>query len=449
MQLTRRSFLRFAGATASGAALATLARGTAAAASTSGYRAMVGIYLFGGNDGWNMLVPNGSGYGSYAEARGVVALKREQLLPLANVGYGLHPALAPMLPFWQTGDLTFVLNTGTLHAPLTKSLYASREDLRPTKLFSHSDEEAHWQGVRARTASDTGFMGRIADRSAVSDVPSTISFAGSCLAVTGAQSAPLVLPEAGSMRLNQEMRAELAGALSAFGSADGLGEIAMVTDGQMDSNQQLAARMDALLADGGIVTSYFIDPANGQPLTSSIARQLMRTARMIEMRQTLGHMRQSFFVGSNGFDHHANQIGADAASGAHAALLHDLATAMSCFYRAIEAIGLADSVTLFTMSDFGRTYKSNDQRGTDHGWGNVQMVLGGGIRGGHIHGTYPSPEPGGADDATGEGRFIPTISSEEYLAAIAQWHGVEPGNMDYVFPNWSQWAGRGPLPLFG
>ncbi|WP_224919789.1 DUF1501 domain-containing protein [Sphingomonas sp. R647] len=423
-------------------------RGTAVAASGSGYRAMVGLFLFGGNDGWNMLVPNGSAYGAYSEARGAVAIKREVLIPLSGVGYGMHPSFAPLAPFWDQGKLSFVLNTGTLHAPLTKSLYNSREDLRPTKLFSHTDEEAHWQGLRARTSSDTGFMGRIADRSAISDVPSTISFAGANLAVAGAQSSALILPEAGALRLNQEMRSELAGAIAAFDSADGLGEIAAVTDGQIDANRGLASRMDALLADGGLAQSFFIDPATGQLLNSSVARQLLRVARMIEMRQTLGHSRQSFFVGSNGFDTHANQVEGNSASGTHAVLLHHVAAAVAAFYRAIEAMGLADTVTLFTMSDFGRTSKANDQRGTDHGWGNVQMVLGGGLRGHHIHGTHPSFELGGADDATGEGRFIPTLSSEQYLAAIAQWHGVGADNMGYVFPNWSEWSGRGAVPLY-
>ncbi|KTT68541.1 DUF1501 domain-containing protein, partial [Sphingomonas endophytica] len=177
------------------------------------------------------------------------------------------------------------------------------------------------------------------------------------------------------------------------------------------------------------------DPATGAALTSDVAMQLKRVARMIEARSTFGHTRQSFFVSQGGYDTHDNQVVyGNVATGTHATLLGDLALALSAFYKAMEALGLQDNVTAFTMSDFGRTYRGNAQQGSDHAWGNNHLVIGGGVTPKGVFGRYPDPTLGGNDDISNEGRFLPTTAQEEYLGAILKWHGVADSDLPYVVP---------------
>ncbi len=205
-------------------------------------------------------------------------------------------------------------------------------------------------------------------------------------------------------------------------------------------------------AASAAVDKYFIDPATGKTVISKIGLQLLGVARMIEARARLGHAKQTFFVSQQGYDMHADQVEAgDSAKGAQALLYADLGQALACFYEAMKGLGLQRNVTAFTMSDFGRVYKGNAQNGTDHGWGNNHLVLGGALVPQKVHGRYPDQALGGAEDAKSDGRWIPSIAIEEYVGAVAQWYGVAAADMPYVFPNWSTWSGggRGPVPLFG
>jgi uncharacterized protein (DUF1501 family) len=452
MCMTRRHFHKFVAGAGAAAALGQLARTSAIAAGGSGYRAMVGVFLFGGNDGWNMVVPTDTRYAGYASSRGTVALAQGKLTPLSGVPYALHPAMAPLRALWDEGALGLVLNAGTLHAPLTKALYQSRADLRPTNLLSHSDEQAHWQGLRARTDNYDGFMGRIADRSNRPPTPALISLGGSNLAVIGQAATPLVLPSTGTLGRNGYAAGSSAknAAIDAFASTAGLGTVADVTAAQVTAAYTQAITANTILSATSAVDAHFVNPATGAALTSDVSRQLARVARMIEARGTLGHDRQTFFVSQGGFDNHSGQVGGDTSTGTHANLLGDLALALAAFHNALKAIGAADAVTTFTMSDFGRTFRGNAQNGTDHAWGSNHLVMGAALRPRSVHGLYPSTVLGGADDVSTEGRFLPGIAQEEYLGAIARWHGVTDTDMPYVMPNWSTWAGggRGPLPLF-
>ncbi|MET3723810.1 DUF1501 domain-containing protein [Sphingomonas trueperi] len=450
MTLSRRDFVRLTAGTGALAAMGQLGRTAAVAAPSGSYRAMVGIFLYGGNDGWNMVVPTDARHAAYQAARGGVALPRNTLTPLTNSSYALHPAMAALRPIWDEGALSLVLNTGTLFAPLTKATYQSRPDLRPSNLMSHSDEQAHWQGLRARDAASDGFLGRLADRMPGGRLPPLISLAGSTLALIGKTATPLVLPASGLPGRSGYSAKDTAKNLATtmLATSDG-GPIMDGVESTLRDTFDQADLANSLLSGASSVTRYFVD-ANGRALTSDIAAQLLGAAKMIEARGTLGHSRQSFLLSMAGFDYHANQIQGSPTAGAHADQLGDLAQAMAAFHRAVTALGVGANVTTFTMSDFGRTYASNAQNGTDHAWGNNHLVMGGDVAKGGIFGTYPDPVLGGDDDITKEGRFIPGIAQEEYLGAIARWHGVSNADMPYVFPNWSTWstAGRGPLALF-
>jgi uncharacterized protein (DUF1501 family) len=452
MSLSRREFGRlFAGASATAALGQFVA--SAAVADTSTYRAMVGVFLFGGNDAWNMVVPNDGRYATYASQRSGIALAQDALVPLTGTAFGLHPAFAPLKTAWDEGALSAVLNTGTLYQPLTKSLYQSRPDLRPLNLMSHEDQQNQWQGLRTRETNIDGFMGRILDRAEKADVPPLISIAGSQMALIGAQKSPLILPSSGSITrygynaasTDAATKARQA-ALDTFADATAFGAVTDLTSrGMSSAYAQAVAANTVISTTSSTVDQYFKNPTTGAVLTSEISKQLLRAARMIEARGTLGHAKQTFFVSQGGYDTHTNELAA------HNTLYADLAMALAGFYNAMKALGLANNVTAFTMSDFGRVFKPNSNGGADHAWGSNHLVLGAALASRKVHGRYPDMAFGGPEDAYTDGRWIPSIAVEEYIGAIAQWYGVSTTDMPYVFPNWSTWngGGRGPAPLFG
>jgi uncharacterized protein (DUF1501 family) len=452
MSLSRRDFGRLIAGASATAALGQFGR-SAALADTSTYRAMVGVFLFGGNDAWNMVVPNDSRYATYATQRGAIALKQDTLMPLTGTAFALHPAFAPLKTAWDEGALSAVLNTGTLYQPLTKSLYQSRPELRPLNLMSHEDQQNEWQGLRMRNVNVDGFMGRILDKAEKADVPPLISIAGSQLALIGAQKSPLILPSTGTISrygynatsADAAIKARQA-ALDTFSDASAFGAVTDLTSqGMSSAYAQAVAANTVISGTTSIVDQYFKNPTTGVVLTSDISRQLLRAARMIEARGTLGHAKQTFFVSQGGYDTHTNELAT------HNTLYADLAMALAGFYNAMKALGLANNVTAFTMSDFGRVFKPNSNGGSDHAWGSNHLVLGSALASRKVHGAYPDMAFGGPDDAYTDGRWIPSIAVEEYIGAIAQWYGVSTTDMPYVFPNWSTWngGGRGPVPLFG
>ncbi len=452
--ISRRHFHHMAMSAGAAAALGMFGRGVAYGAPGSGFRAMVGVFLFGGNDGWNMLVPTDpAAYAAYVSSRQTVALPPAAVTPLAGSGLGLHQAMAGLAPIWDKGAVALVLNAGTLAAPLTKATYLSRPDLRPSNLMSHSDEQEHWQGLRAQGVNRDGFMGRLHDRmAATGGVPPVISFAGNSVALIGQQAQPLVLPSRGVLTRTASGNSAIEAAVDSLAGGAGLDDVTASTAQTMKDAYAMSAATSAVLGATGSVEGFFVDPASGAALTSDVAMQLKRVARMIEARATFGHSRQSFFVSQGGYDTHDNQVtGGNVAAGLHANLLGDLALALAAFYKAMESLGLQDNVTAFTMSDFGRTYRGNAQLGSDHAWGNNHLVIGGGVTPKSVFGRYPDPTLGGADDISNEGRFLPTMAQEEYLGAILKWHGVADGDLPYVVPNWSTWStnGRGPIGLYG
>ena len=461
MAISRREFHRLLGGAGALAAVTQLGRSAAMAADGTSYRAMVGVFLYGGNDAWNMVVPTDSRYAGYAASRGSgIALDQSKLSALSGSAFGLHPAFAPLQTAWSEGALNVVLNTGTLFQPLTKALYTSRPDLRPLNLMSHADEQNHWQGLRARDVNVDGFMGRIADRLGAANFPELMSIGGSTLALIGHQSSPLVVSSTGTLVRNgynaaatdTPTKTRQAG-LDAFAAPTGIGEMTSLTGQSISSSYAQAVTANGILTSTASTTDqYFKNPTTGAVLTSDVAHQLMRVARLIEARGTLGHTKQVFFASQGGYDTHSNQVdAADTSTGVQAGLYADLAMALAGFYAAMKALNVSDQVTAFTMSDFGRVFKANAQRGTDHAWGSNHLVLGAAVKDQQVIGAYPDTTLGGADDSNTDGRWIPTIAQEEYIGAVAQWFGVAAVDLPYVFPNWATFSsgGRGPIPLFG
>lgn len=453
MTVSRREMMQLMAGGSAAAALGQLGLSSALAADSGNYRAMVGVFLFGGNDAWNMVVPNDSRFTDYAKQRGTVALQQSSLMPLTGTAFALHGAFAPLKAAWEEGALGAVLNTGTLFAPLTKALYTSRPDLRPLNLMSHEDQQNQWQGMRTRAVNNNGFMGRINDRAPTADLPPLISIAGSNLCLIGDRTAPLILPSSGSIVRNgfnaastdAAVKARQA-ALQVFADASSYGAITDLTGKGMSTAYAQAVQANSIITSTtSAVDKFFINPTTGAALTSDISRQLLRAARMIEARNTLGHAKQTFFVSQGGYDTHTGQLGS------HNNLYGDLANALAAFYNAMKALGLQDNVTAFTMSDFGRVFKGNASNGTDHAWGSNHLVLGGALANGKVHGRYPDMTFGGSEDTSNDGRWIPSIATEEYVGAIAQWYGVSAADMPYIFPNWANWhgGGRGPVSLFG
>ena len=454
MMLSRRHFHRLALTSGAAAALGMFGRGVAYGAPGNGFRAMVGVFLFGGNDGWNMVVPTDAPtYNAYVSSRQTVALPPSALTPLSGSNFGLHNAMASLAPIWDKGAMALVLNTGTLAAPLDKTTYLQRPDLRPANLMSHSDEQEHWQGLRPQGVNRDGFMGRLHDRMATGGtVPPVISFAGNNVALIGQQAQPLVLPSRSVLTRFNSGNSAIEAAVDSFAGGSGLGTVTGSTAQTLKDAYAMSEATSSVLGSGGSVAQYFVDPATGAALTSDVAMQLQRVARMIEARASFGHTRQSFFVSQGGYDTHDNQIVyGSAATGAHATLLKDLALALAAFYTAMEALSLAENVTTFTMSDFGRTFKGNAQLGSDHAWGSNHLVIGGGVTPRSVFGRYPDPTLGGADDISYEGRFLPGMAQEEYIGAVLKWHGVADADMPYVVPNWNVWSSgsRAPIALYG
>jgi uncharacterized protein (DUF1501 family) len=433
----------------------------AAYAQTPDYKALVCVFLFGGNDGNNLLIPLDARFADYARARPAntanqpgIGLTQAELLPLSNpsgaaTGYGFHPSLTELANLFSLGKVAVVANTGPLVEPLTKAQYSARSKRRPESLFSHSDQQAQWQSSTSTGDILTGWGGRIVDRmqafNAGSPVPMALSFAGSNMYMNGAQAQPLTLPQSGGFSLTginanpanrgAVERARL-DALNAMLVADRNNRLMLAAGGTLKSALDSSAILDPITRPDTQSYVTFFRNAQGNLPGSGLTRQLLQVAKIIEARATLGHTRDVFFVSQGGYDTHNNQMTTQAT------LLREVSTALNAFYQTTVQLGVANSVTAFTLSDFGRTLKpaSGTPPGSDHAWGNHQLVVGGAVRGGAVHGTFPTLALDGADDATREGRWIPTTSIEQYGSVLARWFGVVEADLPTVFPNLGRFA---------
>jgi len=454
----RRRLLAGALGLGSLAALAPLRQARAA-----DFKALVCIFLYGGNDGMNTVVPmDTERYTAYAKVRAGLALPQASLGRLGTSDFGLHPALAGLNPLFAAGKLALQFNVGPLHAPLTKAQYradAGKTALTPPSLFSHSDQQVLWESASTDAQARTGWGGRSAQ---ALGLPSpVISVGGNGHFGLSELAAPLVLPGPGdgfgaaglsaadiawkpnALKLDavkalaeQASDTDLAGAFQkqqqdAMALSEQLGPLVKRKPGESGSNAAIDAAFAPLIANGNV--------------TTGLGKQLYQAAKMLDVRATLGGTRQIYFAQLGGFDTHGGQVGADVLSGTHAALLKQLGDALACFQAALTALGLAESVTTFTQSDFGRTFKPNNSSGTDHAWGNHHLVLGGAVKGG-FYGAYPTLSLGGPDDVGVDswelqGRWIPTSSVDQYAATLLAWMGASAGQLDTVLPNLGNFGG--------
>ncbi len=449
MRISRRSFLEALGAVGVAASFSRLGEGRAFAQTAPDYKALVCVFLFGGNDGNNMVVPlDSAGYAAYAAARGAIgagglALAQAQLLPLTpssgTAAYGLHPNLPDVQTLWNDGALGVVFNVGTLLAPTTKQQFLQNSVPVPISLLSHQDQQHQWQTSLSDQYSRTGWGGRIADGLGKGPLPAVISISGNQLFTVGASTSPLSLPAAGGSF-----------GLAGFdGSAASNARLQAMTDVRMLQEQNLIVQATQSEATAALSASKLVAPVlagTGSTvdglfagLTSSLALQLKQVARMIAARQTLGVGRQIFFVSQSSYDTHNDQLNRQGA------LFSDLSPALKAFYEATIQLGISQQVTTFTLSDFGRTLQPASGDGSDHAWGSHHLVLGGAVKGQQTYGAFPTLQLGGPDDFTSQGRWVPTIAVDQYAATLATWFGVSAADLPTVLP----YIGRYPTANLG
>jgi len=402
----------------------------ALAQTTPDYKALVCVFLFGGNDGSNMLVPfDTAGYQNYANIRGAVALPQNTLLPLTpQPNFALHPSMPEIQSLFNSGNAAFLANVGTLLSPTTKAQYQANQVVQPTNLFSHPDQQLEWQN-QIQNSEGTGWGGRIADKMTTQYnpgalVPMIASLDGDALFCNGTSTSPVCISSAGPVSVECSVhsycnsRQQTAQQFSNLSSGVSL----VQADNKITNNANAynATLTEAMSAVTPLKTVF--------PTTlNQFGAQLQEVANLIQVRAALGVTRQIFFVGAGNFDTHGNQLLLQAA------LLSQLSPALGAFYQALQEMNLTNSVTTFTCSDFGRTFQTNSANGSDHGWGNHHIILGGAVQGGKIYGTMPTLALGGPDDA-GSGRWIPSTASAQYAATLAQWFGLPAANLPYVLP---------------
>ncbi len=433
---TRRDILRLTCCSAAGASLvgglSKLGLVSALAQGTTDYKALVCIFLFGGNDSNNVLVPTDSRYTQYLQARSVLALPQSQLLPLQISGksiYGLHPNMPEMQGYFNNQQsLAIVANVGTLVQPTTQASYRSFLNL-PENLFSHSDQQDQWQSAQLAGTPVSGWAGKVADNvqtfNASAQFPPILSISGSPVFCTGVTTRPFSMDPGQAPGLQgfdssaaSQARYTATQQLLTFDSGLSMVQAANAVTGQA---VQFAAVLSSALKNIPALQTKF--PA------SDLGQQLQQVAQVISARSALGVQRQIFFCSTGGFDTHADQLPQQVQ------LLTAVSQGMSAFYQATQELGVASQVTTFTLSEFSRTLEPGSNGGSDHAWGSHQLVLGGAVKGNAIYGTFPTLVLGGPDDADQNGRFIPTTALDQYAATMATWFGVSAANLPSIFPN--------------
>lgn len=433
---SRRDILRLTCCSAAGASLVSglskLGLVSALAQGTTDYKALVCIFLFGGNDSNNVLVPTDSRYTQYLQARSVLALPQSQLLPLQSNGksiYGLHPNMPEMQGYFNNQQtLAIVANVGTLVQPTTQANYQASLNL-PENLFSHSDQQDQWQSAQLAGTPVSGWAGKVADNvqtfNASAQFPPILSISGSPVFCTGVTTRPFSMDPGQAPGLQgfdsssaSQARYAATQQLLTFDSGLSMVQAANAVTGQA---VQFATVLSAALKN--------IAPLQTKFPATDLGQQLQQVAQVISARSALGVQRQIFFCSYGGFDTHADQLPQQVQ------LLSTVSQGMSAFYQATQELGVTNQVTTFTLSEFSRTLEPGSNGGSDHAWGSHQLVLGGAVKGNAIYGTFPTLALGGPDDADQNGRFIPTTALDQYAATMATWFGVSAANLPAIFPN--------------
>lgn len=406
-------------------------------------KALICLFLYGGNDANNLIVPReSSAYAAYERDRGILALNRDDLLGLNlptddGRDFGFHPAMGPLQNIFNNGNLAMVCNVGTLLAPITKAEYNSGGAAIPPHLFSHNDQQVQWQTSVPDAIRKVGWGGRLADLmqslNTGSEISMNVSLAGANFFQVGEEVLQYHMTNNGSIGLDDRNSNSSPRMAQYHGMDDMLGQ----SYGHLFEQQYAQTTNRAIANDTLVKSALSTVPDYSDQFTRStdadgnlnrVAGQLQMILRMIQARGTLGMRRQIFFAALGGFDTH------DAQLEDHAALLHQLSNALADFHDATETLNMADQVTTFTASDFNRTYNSNG-KGSDHAWGSHHMVMGGAVNGGRLYGEMPTLAINGPNDTGSRGSWIPTVSTDEMAATLALWFGVSVNDLPLVLPN--------------
>jgi uncharacterized protein (DUF1501 family) len=458
-----------------------------AGSGVTGYKALVCVFMSGGNDCNNFVIPMGAEYGNYAAHRQQMAVPEANLVPLTSLNpdghnYGFHPSCPELGTLFHEGKLGLVLNAGPLVYPMTRDQYRSNSVPRPPQLFSHSDQVTHWQTSLPDQPASTGWGGRLAremflDMTASQRTSQAISL---CTSIAG-QNTLEVANTFGIDLESGEDPANISKLKQYHVSTGGAVTLSGVTGNRKTSMVNIAKLPQANLQEGafgdvleraivlGDTLNTAIAPTRdtgttppwawGTPFpATSLGNQLKMVARLIAARNSLGMKRQIFFVNVGGYDTHTSQVGNTANPigtpdaglfGAQANLLNELSEAIYAFQRGVEQVSgsaalgadpaLIQQITGFTASDFGRRFVPNGQ-GTDHAWAGHHVVFGGAVRGQRTYGTFPVLTPGGPSDTSSTGYWIPTTSVDEYSATLAKWFGLSSADRSIVFPNIGRFA---------
>jgi len=435
-EVSRRRMLKLMGATgAVGAASSLLAPMTALAQTTTGtdYKALVCLFMYGGNDGNNLIIPlENAEYAVYQRGRSNLALQQASLLPItpsntAGIRYGLHPAMTAVSQLFASGQAAFIANAGPMIAPMTKAQWSARSVPTPMGLFSHSDQQDAWQSAIYDSAGRSGWGGRVMER-LVAEGSANRGYA--CLSLSGGN-----LWQTGDRSLMAYKLSTSGNFGFNFFDPQGTDPLSVAIQ-QTLAEQRSHLFHQAWLSTVGRsievqkVLSSALNTSNVATVfpNTGLGNQLRTVARLVSARQALGLPRQVFFVSIGGFDTHG-----DEQFQRQQQAFTEISNAVSAFYQSTVEMGIADKVTLFTASDFGRTFASNGQ-GSDHGWGNNHFVVGGAVRGGQLYGRYPDLTLNGPDD-TGSGRWIPGLATDQVAATLGRWFGADDATLADVFPN--------------
>jgi len=412
----------------------------------SDYKALVMVFLNGGNDGNNMFLDLGQ-FSTYNTARSVagLAIPQASFLPVMGGAYGFHPNMPEVQSLFNQGKATVLCNNGPLVEPLTKTTYLGTGK-KPLQLFSHSDQVGLYSTGIANTVSQTGWGGRLADNTAglngSATFPNNVSIAGVNLYLTGVDTRQLAVADSNTTLANvlvlsnapSASASDITSRLNAFNQIRSFDNGFRLIKAASDTRSSAIQTDNALSSVNPTLTTVFPN--------TSLGRQLKQVALLMRACTDpvtgINMKRQIFFTQIGGFDTHSAQIGGQGS------LLQQVSQAISAFYAATVELGMQDKVTTFTMSDFSRTLQPSGtgaaQVGSDHAWGNNHIIVGGSVLGNTIYGTYPNITPGGANDTdsgsvtTARGRWIPTTSVEQFAATLATWYGLSTADVATVFP---------------
>ncbi len=478
--MDRRTFLKSTAGFAGSAGLIPYARLAHAAGPYTDYKALVCLFMYGGNDNHNTIIPLGSEYAAYKSARTALAMSNSTNVAADNIAadiftrplnsitvsnvsgrsFALHPSLKKTAALFNAGKASVVANVGPLVQPTTKTQYVNGTGNLPPQLFSHSDQQAFWQSLD-NDFSTSGWGGRMADVLTLGNVNGAtplsygISLAGTAPFLRGQQAVPYALSPSGPIKINSyrswdNWSAARPNPQSIFQDQVVVARVNKFEDAygdvlarSIDTEAFISTRLEVIptyradfpgtAADGTIADAAKpgLAPRVGN-VANNLSDQLRMVSRMIAARSALGVKRQIYFVSIGGFDNHGAEYDK------HTKLLSAVDDGVAAFQAKMEALGMSQNVTLFTASDFGRTLKSNGE-GSDHGWGSHHFVVGGAVQGGKFFGApgsngFPVAAFGTSTDV-GEGRLLPTISSDEYAATLGRWFGLSKTELEGVLPN--------------